>query len=327
MISNKEILTPTNDVIFKRLFGQKGKEKIVKDFLEAILDTEIESVELEKETQLLPAMLDEKIGILDVKVKLSDGTLVDVEMQNVDYGNIEKRMTFYSNQLYNSELKSGRDYNELNKTIAIGILNFEYKKFKNIKDYHSIWKMTEQNNKNETLEEEEIHFIELPKFLKRKMNIDLNKKLHQWLLFIDNPREEMLDIVKEKNENIKEASEAYEYLVGDEAVQRLAFLKRKFELDYNSGMNTAKRKGLEEGLKEGRKKGRIEGRIEGKKEGKKKGRIEGRIEGIKEGIKEGEKRGIQKEKIEIAKKMKQNKIKIEDIINITGLTKEEINEL
>lgn len=46
--------------------------------------------------------------------------------------------------------------------------------------------MTEENNKDKTLDEQELHFIELPKFLKSK--IDTDRKLDQWLLFIDYSR-------------------------------------------------------------------------------------------------------------------------------------------
>ena len=44
-------LTPKNDIIFKRLFGKKGNEEIVKDFLEAVLDIKIESVEIEADNE------------------------------------------------------------------------------------------------------------------------------------------------------------------------------------------------------------------------------------------------------------------------------------
>ncbi len=244
-MNNKEVLKPNNDVIFKRLFGQVGNERLTKSFLEAILNTKIESIELGKETQLLPEKIDEKLGILDVRVALSDGTMVDIEMQNINYGNIEKRITYYLNQLYVSELSKGKTYTKLNKVIAIGILNFDY--FNDIEEYHTIWKMTEQNNSNKVLEEQEIHFIELPKFL--RSNIDTNRKLDQWLLFIDFSRKELLKMSEKKNSIIKEAVAEYEYLTGDEDLQRIAFLKRKYELDYNTGMYNAKKCGLEEGSK------------------------------------------------------------------------------
>lgn len=51
--------------------------------------------------------------------------------------------------------------------------------------------------------------------------------------------------------------------------------------------------------------------------------MQGKKEGIKEGIKEGEK----KKQLEIAKKMKEEKLSIELIGKITQLTKEEIEKL
>lgn len=239
---NKDLeldLEPNNDVIFKRLFGMQKNERFLKEFLEAILDIEIEKVNLEKETQLLPEIIDQKLGILDVRAELLDGTMLDIEMQNINYHDIEKRMTYYLNQLYVGELSKGKQYHELNKAIVIGILNFDY--FTDIKEYHTIWKMTEQFNKEKTIEEQEIHFIELPKFLRSNLNTD--RKLDQWLLFIEFSRKELLKMVEDKNNMIKEAVEEYEYLKGDEAVQRIAFLKRKYELDHNNALYHAEKNG------------------------------------------------------------------------------------
>ena len=45
----EKIMTPRNDLVFKKLFGAVGRENIVKDFLEAILNLKIDTVELGKE--------------------------------------------------------------------------------------------------------------------------------------------------------------------------------------------------------------------------------------------------------------------------------------
>ncbi len=60
--------------------------------------------------------------------------------------------------------------------------------------------------------------------------------------------------VKE-NEKIAKASQEWEYLRGDEAVKRMAFLKEKWERDWNSGMHSAEEAGMEKGIKEGKKEG------------------------------------------------------------------------
>ncbi|MEE0126811.1 MAG: hypothetical protein UE116_00675, partial [Clostridia bacterium] len=52
------------------------------------------------------------------------------------------------------------------------------------------------------------------------------------------------------------ASQEWEYLRGDEAVKRMAFLKEKWERDWNSGMHSAEEAGMEKGIKEGEKIGR-----------------------------------------------------------------------
>ena len=69
--------------------------------------------------------------------------------------------------------------------------------------------------------------------------------------------------------------------------------------------------------------GRIEGRAEGRAEGREEGREEGKAEGRAEGFVEGEKRKQQ----EIAGKMKSSGIALETIIQITGLSREEIEQL
>ena len=58
-------ITPKNDIVFKRIFGTKGNEGILKDFLEAILDIEIEALELDLNTELLPDFLDGKKSRVD----------------------------------------------------------------------------------------------------------------------------------------------------------------------------------------------------------------------------------------------------------------------
>ena len=53
------------------------------------------------------------------------------------------------------------------------------------------------------------------------------------------------------------------------------------------------------------------------------GKMEGREEGLKEGLKEGE----QRKQIEIARKLKQMGMSSEEIQKITGLSREEIQQL
>ena len=53
-------------------------------------------------------------------------------------------------------------------------------------------------------------------------------------------------MAKEKNKTLKEAGIEMNYLTGDEEVRRLAELREKWEMDYNSGMDYARKKGIKE---------------------------------------------------------------------------------
>ena len=81
---NKELInldiTPRNDIVFKKIFGSKGNEGILKDFLESILEVEIDSLTLDLSTELLPEFYDGKQSRVDVRTRLSDGTEVNIEM-------------------------------------------------------------------------------------------------------------------------------------------------------------------------------------------------------------------------------------------------------
>ena len=78
-------------------------------------------------------------------------------------------------------------------------------------------------------------------------------------------------------------------------------------------------------------KGHREGRAEGEKKGIEKGRREGekkgRAEGEKKGLEKGRRKGLEEGRIMIAKNLKAIGIDIQAIIQSTGLTKEQIDQL
>ena len=126
-------------------------------------------------------------------------------------------------------------------------------------------------------------------------------------------------MAEQKNEVLKKARIEMNYLTGEDEVRRLAELEEKWEMDRVSEVNYAKSEGIKQGKKEGIEQGKKEGIEQGKKEG-----IE---QGKKEGIKQGKKAGAKETKKETATKMLKEKMPLELIVKITGLTKEEINKI
>ena len=279
----------TSDIVFKRVFSREGNEDILKALLEAILDKPIQEV-IVKNPELPKNLYDSKAGVLDVKVEIDKNILCDVEMQVQDFGNIDKRSSVYMATLETEGIKKGEDYKQAKKVIAINLLNFEYYKRNS---YHNIAHMKfEKTKENEYVdmgysnEEElatndlEMHFIEIPKF--EKKNPEANTKLEQWLWLLAG-REEKLEMARKKNKEIDKAIDIIDQMSMDEKEWNLYISRQRAIWDYNTGMRTAREKGLEEGAK--------------------------------------------LKNIENAKNMLKEKVDIQIIAKVTGLTKEEIEKL
>lgn len=236
-------LTPKNDIIFKKIFGSKGNEDILKDLISAILEEDIKEVEIQKDMQLEKIDINDKTGILDIKALTNDNVQVNIEMQIVKQQNMEKRTLFYWSKLYTQGIHEGEMFHKLKKTITINLLDFNYF---DTKQYHTKWHIVEDIEKDKILTDVlEIHFIELKKFIQTNKMPENNKE--HWLYFIDNTKREMVNMATQKNKIIGKAKEELDYLTGDEEMKRMAELREKGIRDYNSGMAYAEEKGMQKG--------------------------------------------------------------------------------
>ena len=79
MENKKELLKVTNDYVFRWIFGQKGNEDITRGFLIAVTKVEYNNIDLEDTPILERDLIENKMGILDVKVVASKEN--NIEMQ------------------------------------------------------------------------------------------------------------------------------------------------------------------------------------------------------------------------------------------------------
>ena len=248
--TKQDLLNPKNDYVFKRIFGHQGNEAITKSFISAVLNQNITDVVLESDSTLPKDMLDDKVGILDIKVKIDNHINCDVEMQVVDKKNIEKRILFYCSKMYAQSITAGKDYLKLEKSIAILISNYELDSLKDIKKYVSKWNLREEDYKNVILTDDiEIVIIELPKF-KKYMN---NTALADWVKFIINPK-----VIDMSNEEVKKAKEVLDELSQDEHERRLVELREKYIMDQKATEAAGYDKGYDKGFESGTKKRTLE---------------------------------------------------------------------
>ena len=294
----RSAVVPTNDFVFKRIFGREGNEEITKDLLSAIIEDEIVSINLEKNTIMNGDIIDDKTNILDIRAELNNKVKVDIEVQMASQDYIEERILYYWAKLYTRTVLKGEVYEEAKRTIAILIANFEIDNLKEIEKYHTKWKILETEISKKVLTEKfEIDIIELPKakkILENKRMKPKNPKLLTWVKFLINP--ESLGVAEmDENEEVKKANEELEKLKQDEINSWYALRRQGAVVDEKLRLSYATRKGVEQGLEQG----------------------------LEQGIAQGEK----SKQIEIAKKLLKEKVDIKIIISATGLTKEEIEEL
>ena len=231
----------TNDFIFKKVFGKKGNESILKDLLEAILKIKIEKIEIqaEAEVELERELVDDKTGILDIEATIDENTVIDIEMQMQNQYNMKERTLYYWSGLYYTGLQKNENYKINKRAITINIMNFDM--FKE-GPYHEKIELRRRYKNILLTDKLEIHFIQLMKFMKEARKEE-DKELWNWLTFICNKNDEEVREIMEENKEIKKANEQLEYLTGDEAVRRMAFLREKAERDYVTNMSGAKEEG------------------------------------------------------------------------------------
>ena len=292
-IKKEEILSPMIDVVFQMLFGEVGSEKITQDFLSAILKEKIETISLDQNIVLRRELPKGKMGIVDVLAKINNNEFCNVEMQMADKKNMIKRMLYYWARQYAKEIGKKEEYKELKRTIVVLIANFEFDQLREL-GVHSRWKIIEEERRKIVLTEDlEFNIIEVPKMYKEKQARD--EKLIEWLKFLVNPESKEVQGYMKKNENMKEAREKLDKMSKDEKVRRMAELRQKALMDEREAEYTGYSNGLKDGIKQGMK------------------------QGLEQGIGQGYR--------EIAKKMKGKGKDINEIIELTGLSKEEIEKL
>ena len=310
-----DLLKLTNDYVFKRIFGYSGDEDITKVLLRDILQTEINKIELDNNTITEKDLLDDKVGILDIKASINKNIECDIEMQVINQKDIEKRLLFYWSKIYSKTIKQGNGYETLKKSIVVLIADFEFKSLKNIPKYMTKWNLREEEYSHIILTDVlEIYIIEIEKFSKQTEK-KANKNLNFWIKFIKNPEvitmcennenkkneenssEEAKEAkeLKETMKAIEKAKEKLEQISNDKHEKYLAELREKYIRDQYS----IEAYGYDRGKEDGINIGKSVGRLEGKKENT----------------------------IEIAKKMLEQNVEIEVIKTCTGLTEEEIKAL
>ena len=241
-IKDDFIMLPTVDFCFKELMQNP---KVRQGFIAALLNIDPEKIE---ETILLPTILrqetiDGKLGILDVRVQLTDGTQIDMEMQVAYFEHWDKRILFYLSKMFTEQLKKGEYYDKLQKCIHVSILEFIH--FPEDDICYRIIHLHDDETMKLYTDLLELQILELKKL---PSEIKSGEEVVNWMKFFSGKnRKEFLDMAG-KNEYLDEAYQTLLALSADEQ-KRLEYEAREKALkDYNSQIHSAKEKGIKEGI-------------------------------------------------------------------------------
>jgi len=249
---------PLNNYLFFKIFGEKGDEIQLLGFINAVLgrkeDERFTSVEILENTTFMAEIIGGKSCTLDVRAKLPNGAMVNVEVQLSDQHNMNRRSLFYLTREYSRRLKAGENYSELPDLIAINLVDYDFPATRN---YHSCFHLREDTEQEVILTNSlEIHYINMVKYRKlvRKNHDrqDLNDPLYRWLVWFDrNSPPELIEEVVKMDEAIKTADDMiFSFAMTDDEMDYW-FRRKLFQMDRENEIKYARAEGQAKGIEKG----------------------------------------------------------------------------
>lgn len=288
------IMSPKYDFVFKYIFGNDKHKDLLVALLSDILgipEEEFDGIDIIN-SELIREFKEDRKGILDVRIRTKFKKQIDVEIQILPTEYMAERTIFYWSKMYTSQIKPGDTYDKLKKCVTINIVDF---KCTPLNKLYSSYHLTEDKTGYRLTDILEVHFLEIPKLFDEKIERDENDPVVQWMEFLDAGSKGGMEMLAKKNKDIKKAYDLLQIISKDEKARMLYEAEQAEISDQLTRIKSAEEKGIKKGI------------------------AQGITQGITQGINQG--------KIKMAEKMLRRGDSIDDIVDITELTREEILEL
>lgn len=231
----------------------------------------------------------QKQSMLDIKAKTGAGELIDVEVQNGKLAYFADRSVYYCAKMVNSSLDSGDNYDTMKKSIMIAIVNGRM--FPDSGLLHTSFHYREDTEHFRLSDKSEIHFLELSKVdpAKPVEEMDPVEQFAAYVKYAGDPSKENLlhELIEHGGEAITMTEKIFKELTDEEK----AYWRRE---------------SIE--MKERDERSRL-------------------AEALKEARKEGASIGDASARRDIARSMKTKGMTAEEIMELTGLTANELEEI
>ena len=232
------LMSPKVDYCFKELLAYP---EIRKGFVAAILNKEPEEL---AETTLMPTILskdteDGKYGILDVRVRMKNGSQMDLEMQVAPFEFWNNRVIFYLSKMYAEQVKEGDKYKNLKPCIQVSILNFNL--FHEDRTCFREIAFCDLTTKQKYTDLLEIYVLELKKLPPEQKEEPL---IIKWMRFLAAESREDFEKMAGEDNYINEAYEVLQKLSADERKRLEYEARQKAIRDYDSQMSSSREEGI-----------------------------------------------------------------------------------
>jgi predicted transposase/invertase (TIGR01784 family) len=240
------LMSPKNDFVFKLIFGDEKNKDLLIALLSAILGLpkeDFEGLEIIN-SELLREFAEDKKGILDVRVKTKRGKQIDVEIQILPIDFMPERTMFYWAKMYTSQVKQGDTYDLLQKCVTINIVDF---KCTPLKKLHSSYHLIEDETGYRLTDILEVHFLEMPKLADLEIQRNENESVVEWMEFLDAKSKGVIEMLAEKNQDIKKAYDILQIISKDEKARMLYDAREAALRDQLTNIKSAENKGEAKG--------------------------------------------------------------------------------
>jgi len=284
------------DWAIKKILRSKANFGILEGFLSELLFTDIRIVEI-LESESNKENRKNKYNRVDIKVIDSQKQIIIIEIQYSRELDYLQRILFSSAKAINEHLDKGKTYAEVSKIISINILYFDFGEGEDY-IYHGTTNFVGLHDNSElklTEEQKELYALEdvadiYPEYYLIEIgnfNNIAKDTLDEWIYFLKN--EEIKESFTAKG--LAEAQETLDVLKMN-SEERLAYENHQTDLHHEASLYDSTY---------------VLGEIKGRKEGREEGREE--------------------KSLMIARNMKQAGMNIEMIVQMTGLSKEQLNNM
>ena len=249
-----KIFPATNDVVFKKIFGDMNNKEVIKGFLSSILNIPKEEYELLKIESPFLNISDsatDKIGILDVKLSTKNKKIIDIEIQVARMKHMRERVLYYLSKMTLDQIGAGENYDKIQKVISI-IIAADHILIKENNNQHNRYLLCDKETDSIFTDKMEVNTLDLMKKADPKTS---DPNITKWVDFFNAKTEEELEMIHNMPDSaVKQAAKIVLEVNQDKEVRIKAEQRENALRVYNTEIEASKQSGIKEGIKQGMKK-------------------------------------------------------------------------